>query len=204
VRVCSFVVRDERGQPLSAAVARLDDHWLTKPSNPTNREGRGELRLLPAGPARVRFSALGFADRVLTVAAGDEPDVWLEPVGLLEVQLEPPAGTYGPFPGLVLTAREPLFVASDAPRWELAFDLDAIQTELGAAANAGRQQQKDGDAFLHVGRFTPDTGGRALISALRADIPFTLEVRDAAGTVLARRELLLTPGERRRIVLPFE
>ena len=66
------------------------------------------------------------------------------------------------------------------------------------------QLQKDGDAYLQIGRFTPDSGGKALISALRADVPFTLEVRDGTGTVLARRELVLTPGERRRIVLPFD
>jgi len=203
VRVVGFVVRDEHGAPLSGAVARLDDHWLTKPSSATNREGRGELRCVPDRDVRVRFSALGYADRVLAVGLGDEPDVWLEPATLLEVQLEPPANTYGPFPEIVLKARDLLFEPVDFPQPELTFDINPIQTQLGASMNNGHGTTKDANGLRSNAHWNPDAGGRVLIVGLRPDVSLTLEARDDAGRVLARRELVLSAGERKRLTLPY-
>jgi hypothetical protein len=202
-RVVGFVVRAEDGVPLSGAVARLDDHWLTKPSSATNRDGRAELRCVPDRGVRVRFSALGYADRVLTVGPGDEPDVWLEPATLLEVQLEPPANTYGVFPEVVLTARDELFDPVDAPQPEIAFGTNSIQTELGASASAGWERMKNENGLRFAAHFQPDRGGKVLVAGLRPDVVFTLEACDTARRVLARRELVLGAGERRRIALPF-
>jgi RNA polymerase sigma-70 factor (ECF subfamily) len=203
VRVVAFVVRDEHGAPLSGAVARLDDHWLTKPSSATNREGRGELRCVPDREVRLRFSALGYADRVLAVGLGDQPNVWLEPATLLEVQLEPPANTYGPFPEIVLQARAALLERLDVPQPGVAFDLHPIQTELGASPSNGHGHWSDENGMNSIAHWLPDTGGRVLIVGLRPDVAFTLEARDVTGRALARRELVLGAGERRRLTLPY-
>jgi hypothetical protein len=203
VRTLRFVVRDERGAALAGAVARLDDHWLAKPSSPTNREGRSELRTMLERTATVRFSALGYADRVLVLEPGDAADVWLEPVTLLEVQLEPPANTYGAFPLVVLVAHDPLFAWTDAPHPESGIDIDPIQTELGASMSYSHGYTKGPEGYFETTHWQPDAGGHALIVGIRPGLSFRLEARNEAGTVLATRELMLSPGERRRLTLPF-
>jgi len=127
------------------------------------------------------------------------------------VQLEPPANTYGPFPGIRLAARAKLFEGMDAHRRELAAaldpieaaEIDSIQVELGASASAGHGQRKDQEGLFVHARFNPDPGGKILISGLRPDVAFTLEARDETGRVLASIELTLSAGERRRIALPY-
>jgi hypothetical protein len=203
VRVLPFRVRDERGAPLQGAVARLDDTWLTRASNPTNREGLGELRHVPERAIRVRFSALGYADRALSVGLGDEPEVWLDPTCQLDLQLEPLADTYGTFPDIVLTARDVLLERTDAPASVFNFDRNWIQTELGATARAETHRWKDAEGMHEIARFQPDAGGKVVISGLRPDVSFTLEACDATGRVLARRELALARGERKRLALPY-
>jgi hypothetical protein len=203
-RELSFRVRDGRGQPLSGAVARLDDHWLSKPSSPTNGAGLGELRHAPEREVRVRFSAFGCEDQVLAVAPGDEPEVWLAPATRLELQLDRPASLDGPFPTLVLTAREEL-VTDDAPESPIPRLLEPgwIQAELGATPVLWRDSRSNasGRTFRHA--FQPDAGGLARIVGLRPDVLVTVEAWDAAGDVLARGELVLGRGEARQLELRY-
>lgn len=204
VRGLRFRVRDERGQPLAGAVARLDDVWLSKPSSPTNGQGWGELRHTPQGCVRVRFSALGYVDRILRVAVEDEPDVWLAPSTVLEVQLERPAGLDGPFPSLVLTASEEL-LPDDEPQAPVPFLLDRnwLQAELGASRVHSWDTRNDGNGRLHRLYFLPDGGGLVRIAGLRPDVPLAVEARDDTGTLLTRCELVLAPGEHRRLTLRY-
>jgi len=204
VRVLRFRVRDGRGQPLAGAVARLDDLWLTRPSSPTNGEGFGELRHAPERDVRVRFSAFGFEDQVLAVAPGDQPEVWLASATVLELQLDRPASLDGPFPMLVLAAREEL-VMDDAPGSPIPMLLERgwIQAELGATSLHSWSRRKDADGLSFRYEFEPNAGGRARIVGLRPDVLMTVEAQDAAGAVLARSELVLARGEQRRLVLRY-
>jgi hypothetical protein len=202
VRGLAFVVRDEHGGPLSGAVARMDDHWLAQPSNPTNAEGRGELRYAPERDVRVRFSALGYADRVLVVAPREVPEVWLDPLAVLEVQLEPPAGSYEAFPELKLIAQGALFEPMDITRLPLSLEIDAIQVELGASRCNGHGSTGNERGRVDHARFLPDAGGHFWLG-LRPDVPFTIEV-DLPGRAPAPQELILAPGEHKRVVLAYE
>jgi RNA polymerase sigma-70 factor (ECF subfamily) len=199
-RVCAlrFRVRDGRGQPLSGAVARLDDLWLSKPSHPTNGEGFGELRHAPERAARVRFSAFGCEDQVLTLVPGDEPDVWLAPATVLEVQLDRPAHLDGPFPLLILSAREAL-LEEDSHQTPLPMLLEPgwIQAELGATPLTYRETRKDANGRAFRFAFQPDPGGRARIVGLRPDVWITATAQGAAS------ELALAAGEHRRLELRY-
>jgi RNA polymerase sigma-70 factor (ECF subfamily) len=203
VRGLAFRVRDERGQPLSGAVARIDDHWLAQPSNPTNDKGFGELRYAPERAVKVRFSALGFADRVLAVDLGETPDVSLERTPVLEVQLEPPQGNYEPFPQVRLTARGQIFSPPDFARPFVDFEIDRIQVELGASHCFGSGSTTGETGPIEWAFFVPDSGGRCLITGLRPAVPFTIEI-DPPRRTRTPKELMLASGEHKRVTLAYE
>jgi hypothetical protein len=192
LRALSFHVRDPSGAPIEGALAWVDGPSARRRAPLTGADGRGVLALCPDREADVRFAALGYEDLVVRVVPGDEPEVVLEPLTLVEVR----------FLGSTAADARRLRISADAPAlpWS---DEAQTRVELGGLAFAGwRGPEKTGGR--HEVELSVTPGGPVRLSALSPGLPLTLEALDDAGRVLDSGTLSLAPGERATLVLGRE
>jgi RNA polymerase sigma-70 factor (ECF subfamily) len=187
-----FRVLDEHDAPIADAIAQvgeplhrmLESGW-PRGSAPTEPDGRGELRHAPARATLVRFAALRYASRRMTVEPGASPAVRLARLACLDVRV---TGTPERGARLALSAEEaPFALAADSE------DMSQ-QRALGAARP---------DEWREQGRrlgFALD-GERLLLVGLRPDVVLTLDVTEADGRLLGTRTVVLAPGEWQTLVL---
>jgi len=174
----AFTVHDTAGAPIQGAFARIDGPSTSKRAPLTGTDGSGVLALVPERAVDVRFSAFGFADRVLRVEPGDKPEVELEPLSVLGVKL---LGSLGAEAARVrLSARSPAF-RWDESGWN---DEATFQCELGSVPPLERRAPSADDA-RYVYEFELVHAETFLLAGVTPDVTLTLEALDAEGRVLA-------------------
>jgi hypothetical protein len=179
VRALAFTVRDPRGAPIERAFARVEDIGVSRRSAPTGPDGAGRLGFAPDRATRVCVSAPGFTDSELEADPGRVLEVVLEPLAVLDVRIGD--SLIGLAERLVLSAERPAFV------WDESGWVDgrlAVQAELGSVMPAVRRQPAaPGQRFEY--EFQRQHDGHFRLVGLVPDVPLTVEVRDARGSVLA-------------------
>lgn len=198
VRTLHFDVRDPAGRPIEGAVASL---VTTLPQDlragaETAADGAG---LLPAVPERafdVDVRALGYENTRVSCDAGESPVVQMQPLSTLRVH-----GSFTPGDALVLAGSEPVFVWNSDRR-----DEQMEQVLLGAARFT-RTTGKSPRHPLWEYELSPDRefeDGSVLLVGLAPDVPFSIDLRDSKGQVLASRTLSVGRGERVALVLDVQ
>ena len=189
----SFTVRDARGEPLAGALARVDGPALGPPRPLTGADGRGVLALAPDRSVDVRFSALGYADRVLRVEPGSAPEVALEPLATLALCL---SGAAASADHVRISAARAAFA------WdELGWDEHAeLQLELGRAKKpARRTPAADGQRFEYEFGLSPED--RFELAGVTPDLALSVEALDADGRALAVATVEVAREQRLELVL---
>lgn len=205
----AFHVRDTRGTPLEGATALVEGFDWASDSEPTDAEGRGVLAFAPDRAVAVRFGAPGHADRIVTVDGGEELEVELERLAILDIRLTG-AGRER-VRTVVLASEQPVFVW-DASDWsarpgETHERIAARDRRPAESTVAVRARAEPGSSIPSVRRrpvlpgqryeyeFTPGRAGRVPLIGLVADVVVALEVRDAEGHVLAASTFAATAEE---------
>jgi hypothetical protein len=196
LRPLTVTVRDTFGAPLEGALARVDGPSFRRRAPLTGPDGRGTLALVPDREVDVRFSALGHADRIVRVWPGDEPDVALEPLTLLEVR----------FLGSLAADARRIRIAADAdpfPAWRERVEEAVTQRELGGVRLAAQHPPMDGGE-RHVVELDVRPGGPVHVVGAAPGIVLSVAALDARGRVLDSGRLALAPAERATLVLGRE
>jgi len=185
-RSIAFRVTDARGVPLEGAVAWVEPMGLMRASEPTGPDGTGSLGFAPAREVDLRFSALGYEDRVVRAPLAQTLDVTLEPLAMLDLRLVGSLATEMVW--LRLTSSVAVFTT------DLTRDAStAGQGHFGAAKAQATGTPQDGGAWLYA--YLSSSDGRYLLPGLAPGAPITLEVLGAEGRLLESRVLSLGEGE---------
>jgi hypothetical protein len=159
---------------------------LMRASEPTGPDGKGSIGFAPAREVDLRFSALGYENRVVLAPLVGTLEVALERLALLDLRL---------FGALAKEMRW-LRLTSSVAVFTTDLTRDAStegQGHFGAAKAQATGTPVDGGAWLYA--YLPSSDGRYLLSGLAPGAPITLEVLGAEGRLLESRVLSLAEGE---------
>jgi RNA polymerase sigma-70 factor (ECF subfamily) len=196
-RTVAFRVTNSRGEPLSGARAWVEPMGDARASEPSDPDGLGSLGFAPQGEAELRFSALGYADRVVEVPPAGTVEVVLEPLTTLEVQV---VGSLAvEMNELRLTSPVAVYLGDLSG---MAWDAipAAYQAQLGAAVPYGFRslEEKSGDWWY---AFHLSSDGRCPLTGLAPNAPITIEVLGPDRRVLESRTVSLADGEHATLTL---
>jgi RNA polymerase sigma-70 factor (ECF subfamily) len=191
LRALEFTVRDPQGNPIAGAFARVDGPSWRKRGPLTGADGSGVLELFPDRAADVRFSAFGYAERVLRIEPGSRPEVVLEPLAVLAIHLGEPSAVR-----VRLSAESAAFVW-DSSGWGEGAE---SQIQLGRTKLAARRTPSEsGQPFEYELGVPPD--GRLELAGLTPDLALTLESLDGDGRSLSVATASVGSGQRMELEL---
>ncbi|MEW6747810.1 MAG: sigma-70 family RNA polymerase sigma factor [Planctomycetota bacterium] len=192
-RHISFIARDVHGQPVSGAIAALDDGSAR--SLPTDADGRATIGPVQPDVRVMTVHAHGYRSQPVPIARDrDSIDVTLEASPLVTVTVRTPDGDLPKGVELVVAAPSKLFESGGDT-----FPPDDVVFELGMTQAMSMSTIHEGDAISGELVYPLKPGARITIADLRAGCPFTLELRDGVGSIVWREELVLAAGERREV-----
>jgi hypothetical protein len=206
-----FVVRDASGQPIAGAVARTGGELPSQvysQSEPTDSRGRGVIADVMPTRDEVRFMALGYEPRVMSVlhdtTSGDSPlEVRLTPRLLLTIEVRRTDRSPAANALVVLSTWEPnpLFPDKSSGR-------DLMHGELGASSaksTAGGPPSAEQPTL--VVKYKSDHQGRVIVDGWRPLGRLNVRLEGRAGETIASHDVdLVWLGQRETIelVIPDE
>jgi hypothetical protein len=191
VRDVRFLLHEAGGAPIQGGFARAAGIQ----SEPTDSEGRSQLRKLPTSARRLWAEAAGFVPREIELgpALPDPLRIQLEPASVLEVRLRPPkGGSLSQFK--VVVRREEGVVAGP------------VRNKLQQMAYVGASAMPTSDLWnaplsSYLAATAEEPSGVATFRALALGVALELEVRGITGPEVYHRQTLVPfhAGEERRI-----
>jgi len=178
-----FACIDDGGNPIEGACARLASQ-VSVQSEPTDELGQGTFRELPLADARLVFTALGHAERVVTIsplAPGDLPRtlVVLERLPCLKLRVVEMDGRPAREVEVQLACSDPTpFLGRDGRQ------ADPVQQELGAASPSRRSATVEQGQARAVLTYHPDSQGRIWIPGFIPRNGADVSVLDRSGSIL--------------------
>jgi RNA polymerase sigma-70 factor (ECF subfamily) len=186
-RDLELTVRDTLGAPIEGAGAILEPVVTSQPSERSNADGILRLRV-PERRGELRVTALGYIDRLLPVTT-EETELVLEPLSMLELRVH--AQLALPEARVELSSDRPLFLWDEDGGWDTRAH---AQAAIGGVLPNLRGRPNEGSGTWSYG-FRGQQGGVFHFSGLVAGQAFEIEVKDAAGQVLASARTSVGRGE---------
>jgi RNA polymerase sigma factor (sigma-70 family) len=181
VRGLALRVVDAEGRALADATATIAGDTEAARAVRADADGTCHVAFAPRRAVTLRIAAPGHAARSVAAPPDGVATMALDPIVGLTVRI--PAPLLATTAHVRLTAAQPVFVDGAAPALEGA---KVVEGTAGA-----RRPDEAGAGALFAWTFTPGAAGDLHITDLRPHTAFTVEAVDAAGRVLARRDVLL-------------
>lgn len=198
VRALAVRVLDAAGAPIAGAQVRVASRWAsTRPSEACDADGRTRLLHAPARPFELRVDALRHATARVAVTTRDELVVTLQRATAVDLHFR--ARPEVDLSACQVIVRGPEELVTWNSPWYVNWLEGAVRMQLGGSLVPQFDEHWSGEQLHRM-----LAGGRVVLEGLTPGIPFSFELRDEHGRVLATRTSLLGPREWQELTIDLD